>query len=235
MNVAASQKCVAAIKPLSAEQVFDAVGVAYEAAFEGHPEQAASLEWLVTELAASGTLRARVVDVGCGTGRPVCSVLAEAGHDVLGIDISGAMIAAARDRVPLASFEQLDLRAYNPVPGSLDAVTIYFSLIAGVTQQEIPAFFTKIYDFLRPGGLFVFATVPLPVDSAQISWMGKPVVVSSLSPEAAVDAVRQAGFIVEYEHLSKFMPRGAEAGICKAEDVWEETHLFIYARKPSSA
>ncbi|KAJ9150320.1 Demethylmenaquinone methyltransferase [Pleurostoma richardsiae] len=220
---------------LSAEQVFDVVGPAYEAAFEGLPEQAASIKWILSELDAAGTKRARTVDIGCGTGKPVCWALAEAGHDALGIDISAEMVKAARERVPAARFEQADVRDFSPPPASFDVATVYFSMIASVTQEEIRGFMAKIHGFLKPGGLFVFATVPIDADGIQIKWMGHPVQVSSLSPEAGVQAVRDAGFEVVYDAVTKFTPRAAEAGICKPEDVWEEPHLFVYAKKPVSA
>lgn len=219
---------------LSAEEVFDAVGPAYEDAFEGLPEQAASVKWLLSQLEAGGIKPAKIVDIGCGTGKPICSALADAGHDVLGIDISSAMITAARERVPAAKFEQLDIRAFNPPEGSYDAATVYFSMIASVTQEEIKEFIAKIYGFIKPGGLFVFATVPIAAENLQIKWMGRPVTVSSLAPEEAVEWIGKVGFKVEHEAVSKFTPKGAEAGICKPEDVWEEPHLFVYAKKPVS-
>jgi len=219
---------------LSAEQVFDAIGPAYEAAFDGLPEQAASVKWLLSQLEAAGTKPAKTVDIGCGTGKPVCSALAGAGHDVLGIDISSAMIAAARERVPAAKFEQIDIRNFSPPDSSFDAATVYFSMIASVTQEEIREFIARIYRFLKPGGLFVFATVPFPADNLQTKWMGRPVSGSSLGPEEAVEWIKTVGFRIEHEAISKFMPKGAEAGICKPEDVWEETHLFVYAKKPVS-
>ena len=41
---------------------------------------------------------ARVADLGCGTGS-LSLLMAEAGHHVSGLDISSAMVAAARDRI----------------------------------------------------------------------------------------------------------------------------------------
>lgn len=224
-------------RPLTAEEVFDSVGSAYEDAFAGLPEQATSLQWLIRELSGSGRTRASIVDVGCGTGRPACSTLAAAGHDVLGIDISAAMIEAARERVPEARFEQVDVRDWlaRTSPHSLDAVTVYFSLIADVTQDEIRSFIAGIYRVLKPGGLFVFSTVPVDGENMQLKWMGRPVVVSSLPPKTAVQWIRRVGFKVEHDKVTKFLPKAAEAGICNAEDVWEEPHLFVYARKLGSA
>jgi cyclopropane fatty-acyl-phospholipid synthase-like methyltransferase len=223
-------------KPLSAEQVFDAVGPAYEAAFEGHPEQEASIKWLLSQLEAANIRPARLVDIGCGTGKPVCWALSAVGHDVLGIDISTAMVVAARERVPGARFEQVDVRDFisSAAQESFDAITVYFSMIASVTQEEIRQFIAGIYKLLRPGGLFVFATVPISAESLQIKWMGRLVQVSSLAPEEAVEWIKKVGFQVEHEAVTKFTPKGSEAGICSPDDVWEETHLFVYAKKPTS-
>ncbi|KAK3317181.1 S-adenosyl-L-methionine-dependent methyltransferase [Cercophora scortea] len=218
--------------PLSAEALFDTVGPAYEDAFAGLPTQAASIDWLLYSLKEAGIHPAKTLDIGCGTGKPVCSALADAGHDVLGIDVSGAMITAAQQRVPNATFFKLDIRDLNATPASYDAATAYFSLIAGVTQDEIRSIIAQVYALLKPGGFFVWSTVPLPADNLQIAWMGQPLVASSLPPDEAVRAVKNAGFEVIKEEVSTFLPKAAEAGICKAEEVWEETHLFVYARKP---
>lgn len=233
---------MAAVQPqMSAAEVFDSIGAAYEDAFHGLATQAASLRWLLAQLPAGGG--AHVVDVGCGTGRPVVSTLADAGHDVLGIDISPAMLAAARERVPAGRFELIDARDYvkreeeatarGPARGPrLDAVTIYFSLIADVSQQDIRDLLAGFARLLRPGGALVFATVPLPVEHEHIRWMGRPITVSSLAPEDALASVRAAGLVVVHHELSAFHPRGAEVGICLPEEVWEEPHLFVYAKKP---
>lgn len=218
--------------PLTAQQVFDSIGPAYEDAFAGLPDQAHSIDWLLRQLKEAGVETARFVDIGCGTGRPVCLSLANAGHNVLGIDVSAAMVAAARDRVPNARFEQMDVCDFSPPQSSYDAVSVYFSLIASVTQADIRRHLAKIFDLLRPGGLFVFATVPEDAESIQLEWMGRPVTISSLGPNEAVLALKRAGFEIVREKLAKFTPKGEEAGICQKSEVWEEQHLFVYARKP---
>ncbi|CAK7245157.1 MAG: hypothetical protein STHCBS139747_006726 [Sporothrix thermara] len=229
---------------LSAAEVFDSVGPAYEDAFTGLPTQAAAVDWLVQQLkAAPATAQggANIVDVGCGTGRPACSVLADAGHNVLGIDISEAMLAAARTRVPNAKFERIDVRAYiereqkKTPAASLDAVTIFFSLIAGLSQDDIRAVIAGLAGLLKPGGFLVFSTVPIPANNKAIKWMGRPLVISSLSPEEGVAAVKAAGLEVKFDEVTRFKPRAAEAGICSDDEAWEEAHLFVYAQKPAVA
>ncbi|KAG6367827.1 hypothetical protein INS49_002022 [Diaporthe citri] len=218
--------------PLTAQEVFDSIGPAYEDAFAGLPEQIQSVEWLLARLKEARVERARFVDIGCGTGRPVCLSLANAGHDVLGIDVSAVMVAAARERVPNARFEQMDMCDFSPPQSSYDAASVYFSLIASVTQADIRRHLAKIYHLLRPGGLFVFATVPEDAENVQLKWMGRPVTVSSLGSDEAVLAIESAGFEIVRTKVAKFTPRGEEAGICLRSEVWEEPHLFVYARKP---
>ena len=215
----------------SAAALFDEVGPAYEAAFAGLPEQAASIQWLLSELSKSQVRPAEILDIGCGTGRPVCSSLAAAGHSVIGIDISAEMIKAAREQVSQATFEQLDVRDFKSPANRFDAITVYFSMICGVTQDDIRQSIQRIHSWLKPGGSFVLATVPVAGNNIEMKWMGKPVIVSGFSREEFSVWIKQVGFEIVHEQESKFLPKAVEAGICGPDDAWEEPHLFVYAKK----
>ena len=54
---------------------------------------------VVRLLRANGVRRGLVVELGCGAGT-VARALTDAGYDVLGVDISPAMIRLARTRAP---------------------------------------------------------------------------------------------------------------------------------------
>jgi cyclopropane fatty-acyl-phospholipid synthase-like methyltransferase len=220
---------------LSAAELFNDVGPAYEAAFADLAEQAASIEWLLSELSTGADRPAQVLDIGCGTGRPVCSRLAAAGHSVLGIDISTEMIKAAREQVAEATFELRDVRDFQSPPARFDAVTAYFSLLAGLSQDEIRQTVQRIHTWLKPGGSFVLATVPVPVNNVELKWMGRAGIVSSLARDEFVAWIRQVGFDVVHDQESTFLPKAVEAGICGPDDVWEESHLFVYAKKKAAA
>jgi trans-aconitate methyltransferase len=93
----------------------------------------------------------RVIDLGCGTGA-LSVEIAERGADVLGIDGSPEMIAAARTRFPELSFvvaSGLDFNVVQPY----DAV---FSNAALHWMSDDPdAVIARVYDALEPGGRFV--------------------------------------------------------------------------------
>jgi ubiquinone/menaquinone biosynthesis C-methylase UbiE len=99
--------------PESAALVYNALGQAYEAAFGHQPAASAALAHLLPLLPE----RARVLDVGAGTGWPVAATVAAAGHNVTGYDFSETMVSLARKRVPAARFELAEMRELAFGPG----------------------------------------------------------------------------------------------------------------------
>ncbi|KAK4615527.1 hypothetical protein CLAFUW4_09951 [Fulvia fulva] len=215
----------------SAATLFDSIGASYEAAWSSSPGQAKSLQWLLDNLPPSS----KVVDIGCGTGKPACSALAAAGFSVTGIDVSPVMLETARSQVPSAHFELASGLTWEPKEGdgSLDAVVVYHSLIANITQDEIRGFFGRAWRWVRAGGLFVFATVPIEGNLKKLKWLGRDLVSSGLSAEENVECIRKAGFEVEEDWMEMFMPKAVESGLCKEGEEDEEPHLFVLARKPT--
>lgn len=203
----------------SAAELFDALGERYEDLFGRVPDQLAALDWLVDRLPSG----ARVLDVGSGTGRPTAQVLADAGHAVTGIDVSAAMIEAARTLVPGARFEKADVRTYVPQDGGFDGVCSFFPLLV-MDQPEIEAALDRMASWVAPGGYLVLATVPGDIRGLDIEWMGHPVTVSSLSVEQHLRRLTGAGLEVLHHHTSAFVPAGPLAG--------PEEHFFCYATRP---
>jgi cyclopropane fatty-acyl-phospholipid synthase-like methyltransferase len=212
--------------------LYQSIGAAYQTAFgydnTGHVQ---ALEYFISQLKPGS----KVLDVGCGTGRPACEMVAKAGHKVIGVDISPAMIESARKQLPEATFIVSDSREWSPPSSDLpyDGIMSFFSFLAGVLQQDIRDFFPRAYKWLKPGGHFLFGTVPLDCEHREIQWMGRRVVSSSLGEEQILEAIKGAGFNVVKHDVVKFLPKGEEAGLCKKEEIWEETHLFVHAQKPS--
>ncbi|MFD6229179.1 class I SAM-dependent methyltransferase [Streptomyces sp. NPDC060232] len=202
----------------SAAEVFDALGEHYEEVFGQVPGQIEALDWLTARLPEG----ARVLDVGSGTGRPTAETLVRAGCDVTGIDVSAAMVALARAKVPGARFEQADVRTYTPPPGGFDAVCSFFPLLV-MDQPEVAAALDRMASWTAPGGYFVMATVPGDIRGLDIEWMGHEVTVSSLSTEDHLARLADRGLEVLHHHTATFRPAG--------DGAVPEEHLFCYARR----
>ncbi len=100
----------------------------------------------------------RVVDLACGHG-PIARDLARRGADVVGVDISEPLIAAARDREdqsPLGiTYVQGDVSAPGLLSDQLfDAATCNFGLS---DIDDLAGALTNVARVLRPGGRFVFS------------------------------------------------------------------------------
>jgi SAM-dependent methyltransferase len=105
------------------------------------------------ELLSRFALQARpgpVWDVGCGPGH-VSAFLAERGVEVVGVDLSPAMIVQARALHPALSFQEGDMYALSVEPGSLAGIVAFYSLIH-IPRQDIPQVLEGFARALRPGG-----------------------------------------------------------------------------------
>jgi SAM-dependent methyltransferase len=105
-----------------------------------------------------GITKGMVVDLGCGSGI-WAGELIRAGYDVLGVDISESMIRLARKKAPQAKFIRssfLDVQLpHCEVVTSLGECLCYlFDSKNGLS--ELTRLFSRVYEVLRPGGLFVF-------------------------------------------------------------------------------
>ena len=101
----------------------------------------------------------RIADLACGTGNTTLP-LAARGYEVYGIDIAPAMLAKAVQKAREAGanpcFLEQDMRTLElPVP--MDLITCYHDGINYIIcPDDLYLVFSRVFDSLRPGGLFVF-------------------------------------------------------------------------------
>ncbi|MEU5716286.1 class I SAM-dependent methyltransferase [Streptomyces sp. NPDC020403] len=206
----------------AAAEAFDAIGAAYERAFAGSAAHRASLTRLLEHLAP----HSRVLDVGSGTGRPTARTLVDAGHEVLGVDVSPVMVELASRQVPEASFRCADIRGLPLDADSYDAVCVYFSLLQ-MSRAEQTALVHRLAGALRPGGHLVLATVPLDVEGVRAVFMGQEVRVTSFGPDAFAALAAGAGLSLLSREDVVFTPDGPGAA--------PEPHVFLHCRRNPGA
>jgi SAM-dependent methyltransferase len=102
-----------------------------------------------------------IVDLGCGSGI-AAEQWSRAGYDVLGIDLSLAMIDIARRRAPQAEFRVGSfLDAEIPSCVAVASIGECFSYLfdGARAEQRLNRLFRRIHAALQPGGVFVFDVV----------------------------------------------------------------------------
>lgn len=112
---------------------------------------------LLEILRQKGIGKGLVVDLGCGSGI-WANALTQAGYEVLGIDLSQAMLELARKKAPKATFQNASLfRAKLP---QCDAVTSIGECLNYQFDEhgldEFKAFLVRVYESLRSRGVFIF-------------------------------------------------------------------------------
>jgi SAM-dependent methyltransferase len=109
-------------------------------------------------LEQSGIRGGLIVDLGCGTGL-LARKLIDAGYDVFGIDISGAMIETARERTPEAEFRvgslfEVEIPRCEAVTAISEVLNYLFD--PENEDQGLGRVFRRVHDSLAPGGVFIF-------------------------------------------------------------------------------
>lgn len=134
---------------------------------------------------------ARVLDLGCGTARPIGHYIAGLGHSLTGIDASPTMLALARQHVPAATFHQMDLTALS-LPDSYDAVLSWDGTFhLSVTEQR--ALLPKLAALTAPGGNLLL-TIGYGEGETTGTVAGHTVYHASLHPDEYIQTLTQCGF-----------------------------------------
>jgi ubiquinone/menaquinone biosynthesis C-methylase UbiE len=151
-----------AVYDMAAPRYVQFVGTEISSATEGPIDQ--SLLAAFVELVKRQTID-RVADVGCGPGR-AAAFMAERGLDVVGVDVSEAMLAVARNAHPQIKFEEGQLDALPFESGVLAGAVCWYSIIY-TPPDRLAGAFGELARVLIPGGyvLLAFQAEDEPVHS----------------------------------------------------------------------
>ncbi len=141
-----------AVYDASSNRYVDFVGTEISAATEGSIDRSLLMAFVEFVEAGDG---ARVADVGCGPGR-VAAYLAAHRLDVVGIDVSGAMLVEARRAHPNIEFMEGRLDDLPLTTGALAGAVCWNSIIYTPTKRldEVLAEMRRV---LEPGGQLLIA------------------------------------------------------------------------------
>ncbi|MEM8791170.1 MAG: methyltransferase domain-containing protein [Pseudomonadota bacterium] len=98
-----------------------------------------------------------VLDLGCGAGMPVDRWLIDAGHRVIGLDISQSMLELARGNVPEAEYHLGDIENLETGQFAVDAIVCIFALFH-TDRARHGEILGRLRSFLPKSGLLLVTT-----------------------------------------------------------------------------
>lgn len=119
-----------------------------------------SIDAAITHLAQDAT----ILDVGCGSGKPIAAYLVEKGFDVYGLDISPKLLKYAERIISKEKLFQADICDFK-TNLRFNAIVCWFALFHVHAEKHLEIL-KKFHSLLKPQGilLITFADTSHPVD-----------------------------------------------------------------------
>jgi 2-polyprenyl-3-methyl-5-hydroxy-6-metoxy-1,4-benzoquinol methylase len=192
------------------EESYDKMGEAYHN-FRNNEKFNSELEKFAELLPASG----RILDAGCGVGKPVSQFMTGKGFSVTGIDISSKMIALAKANVPQGDFLQKNIMELDFPSESFDGIICVYTLwhIPKSNHESIIKNFDRM---LKKGGILVLNTGVYESEGMS-EFFGEPMLWSTNNPKKTLLYVKDAGLEIIFEGIQK---------------LGGERQYWVFARKP---
>lgn len=102
------------------------------------------------------TKKSKILDAGCGNGKPVAKFLSEKDYKVTGIDISKVLINEAKKNAPQAKFKIMSLYDLNFHPKEFDAIVSFFAILH-LEKDKVEKVFKNFNKSLKKEGYLLFS------------------------------------------------------------------------------
>lgn len=172
---------------------YDGAAEAYAADRTASPTELA----LIDELLERCPTGSRILDAGCGQGRPILTTLAEA-TDAIGIDLSRRQLELAREVTPATPLIQGDVTHLPLDTHIVDAVVALHTIIhvPNTLQSAVIDEFARV---LRPGGWLLVSDGPEPWHGSNPDWLdsGAKMHWEITGIDRTAEQLTDAGFAIE--------------------------------------
>lgn len=164
------------------------------------------VEGLVRDLASG----ARILDLGCGSGRPMAEHLLAAGFAVTGVDQSAALLALARARLPQGEWIESSLESYRPQ--RVFAAAVAWDSLFHIPRHEHLPIFRTVRSSLASAGRFMLTVGGSAHPPFTDVMFGQPFYYDSHPPERALALLQEAGFTLNSSEYLDLPTAGRDKG-----------------------
>jgi len=135
---------------------------------------------------------AKILDVGCGSGKPIAAYLIEKGFDVYGLDISPNLLKYAEKIIPKEKLFEADLCEFT-TSIQFDAI-ICWCAIFHIHAEHHLTFLKKLHSFLAPEGILciTFADTSYIIEDIHVTTIDEYTIESEMFGERFCHSGRPA-------------------------------------------
>lgn len=153
---------------------------------------------------------ASILDVGCGTGRPMAEYVLERGHRITGIDQSEDVLAIARERFPQATWVHSRIEDYQ-CDGACDAVICWDSIFH-IDRAHHERILTGLFRSLRPGGRIMLTVGGSEHPAFTDTMFGHEFYYDSHPPDRVVSMMKAIGYEILIQEFMNLPTGGRDKG-----------------------
>lgn len=190
---------------------YDAIAGEWDRARESfHGDERRYLDTMLEGLTAP----ARILDLGCGTGRPMAEYVLARGHRVTGVDQSEALLALARARFPEGEWIRSRIEDF-PVDGDRSngyGGAIAWDSLFHIERERHASILADVRRALIPGGRVMLTAGGSANPAFTDTMFDREFFYDSHAPEALADLLRELGFEIVLNEFMNLPTSGRDKG-----------------------
>jgi SAM-dependent methyltransferase len=157
---------------------------------------------LVTLFLEGITVPDPILDLGCGTGRPIGEYLLRRGYALVGVDQAVDMLQFARTRFPEATWIESSIEGFQTT--MVFAGIVCWDALFHIERSFHEGILRRMAIMLRPNGTIMLTVGGSAQPAFTDTMFDQPFFYDSHPPEIVVDLLEQIGFqIIAAEFLNK--------------------------------
>lgn len=170
-----------------------------------------------------------LLELGCGPGVPILKMLLDYGAQMTANDISAKQIEMAKARCPTAKFVAGNMAGLKFDDESFDGILSYYTLFH-LPRAQLKDMVTKIYGWMKPGGVFVLNLATIDEEEIHGEMMGYGMFWSSYAENENRGILEEVGF----ELLEAEKVKSGDGNLEEGDPDYDSEFLWIIARKPGA-
>lgn len=153
---------------------------------------------------------ARILDLGCGTGRPIAEFLLRQGYSVTGVDQAEELLAIARNRLPEGRWLQAEMETFKP-DEEYDGAVVWDSMFH-IPREHHEPILQRVLGNMRRGSRLILTVGGSDHPPFTDTMYGQSFFYDSHTPEAAVAILRALGAVIEHTEFINPPTSGRDKG-----------------------